>query len=571
MTKGGSVEAGRTRSIFPDVIASGTGLVEVCLPSMDVRCDRCQTEYQFEESRIPEQGISMRCTSCGHVLKVQKGGQAGFGATSGAASIPLPAPPMRSDPASRTESAAGSAEVIPLPLPAAPPKASVTGVPSPPGGKPVGEGGGKEWKIRQVGGSLFTFRELTTLQKWIVERKVSRDDEISLNGESWRKLGAIGELTIFFQVVDEAQRAAQLTPAPRRTPEPRPAVSPLPPPALAASSSAAPVPLPAASPAVPAPVSNPVAAPPARPEPRPEPLVGIGQMPLRPPGPPEPSFSHFSPVLKGPGPGADFDDFDSLRQSSRAGRNLALGMLGLVGVLGAFYLYRRYEDESVTRARYTAVEQAKPPAPARPSAPPSVPPVAPPSVPPVVEEAPGESAVARLPPQAKEPGPSPEMATPSAPVASETRETGEAGATAPIPLAAPSPAAAAPPAPIEERRDFDWLVRRADKLREQEKPEQALELYGKAADLRPNRAEAIAGKGLALFDMGQKLPAEAAFKRALELNPKSGTALIGLAETYRSMSRTEEAIAYYEKYLDTLPDGPEAGVARSSIRRLRDR
>jgi len=64
------------------------------------------------------------------------------------------------------------------------------------------------WRVRQANGNLVTFRELTTLQRWIVERKLSRDDEISLAGEKWKRLGDIGQLSSFFQVLDEAQRAA---------------------------------------------------------------------------------------------------------------------------------------------------------------------------------------------------------------------------------------------------------------------------------------------------------------------------------------------------------------------------
>ena len=75
--------------------------------------------------------------------------------------------------------------------------------------------------MRQASGNVFTFRELTTLQKWIVERKVTRDDEISLTGESWKRLGNIAELASFFQVVDEAQRASPPAAAAGAAPLPR--------------------------------------------------------------------------------------------------------------------------------------------------------------------------------------------------------------------------------------------------------------------------------------------------------------------------------------------------------------
>ena len=58
-------------------------------------------------------------------------------------------------------------------------------------------------------GDVFRFRELTTLQQWIVERKVSRDDEISRSGDNWKRLGGIAELESFFHVVEQAEAVAR--------------------------------------------------------------------------------------------------------------------------------------------------------------------------------------------------------------------------------------------------------------------------------------------------------------------------------------------------------------------------
>ncbi|MFC1610166.1 tetratricopeptide repeat protein, partial [Myxococcota bacterium] len=106
------------------------------------------SEYEFDESRIPADGLPVKCSTCGHVFKVY----------------------------SPTELPSGSAA---------------------------------EWMVRQVGGNVFSFRELTTLQRWIVERKVSRDDEISKTGKQWKRLGDIAELATFFQVVDAQQSPPQ--------------------------------------------------------------------------------------------------------------------------------------------------------------------------------------------------------------------------------------------------------------------------------------------------------------------------------------------------------------------------
>jgi tetratricopeptide (TPR) repeat protein len=87
--------------------------------------------------------------------------------------------------------------------------------------------------------------------------------------------------------------------------------------------------------------------------------------------------------------------------------------------------------------------------------------------------------------------------------------------------------------------------------------------------MKPERAEPIAGRGLALLDMGKQLQAEASFEQALKLNSRYGPALMGMAETYRYMNKSEKAIEYYQKYLDVLPDGPESNVARTQLERLK--
>lgn len=114
---------------------------------MDVRCDKCGSEYDLEETRIPEAGLSVKCSQCSHVFKAFR--------------------PSTSLPPAK---------------------------------------GGDEWMIRQATGNVFRFRELTTLQRWIVERKVSRTDEISKTGNKWERLGNIPELVTFFQLVEESAR-----------------------------------------------------------------------------------------------------------------------------------------------------------------------------------------------------------------------------------------------------------------------------------------------------------------------------------------------------------------------------
>ena len=35
---------------------------------MDVRCEKCQTEYELDEARLKPSGVTVKCTHCGHLF-----------------------------------------------------------------------------------------------------------------------------------------------------------------------------------------------------------------------------------------------------------------------------------------------------------------------------------------------------------------------------------------------------------------------------------------------------------------------------------------------------------------------
>ncbi|MEW5743226.1 MAG: tetratricopeptide repeat protein, partial [Myxococcota bacterium] len=121
----------------------------------------------------------------------------------------------------------------------------------------------------------------------------------------------------------------------------------------------------------------------------------------------------------------------------------------------------------------------------------------------------------------------------------------------------------------EPKKSYEYFMSQGDRLRDREKPEAALDMYGQAADLKPNRAEPIAGRGLALLDMGNHLAAQAAFEEALRMNSRYGPAIMGMAEAFRLQGKNDKAIEYYQRYLDVLPNGVEASVAKNNIERLK--
>jgi predicted Zn finger-like uncharacterized protein len=168
---------------------------------MDVRCERCRAQYVFDDEQVTPGGLTVQCTNCGHVFRVKvkelvvtvpvKPGELD--------SVPIPATSAALKPAARPP---------PSPEPSAAPAATASPAPAaPPSGSLKAEEKAKEWRVRQANGNVFTFKELTTLQKWIVEQKVARDDEISLSGDQWKRLGNIAELASFFQVVEAAESA----------------------------------------------------------------------------------------------------------------------------------------------------------------------------------------------------------------------------------------------------------------------------------------------------------------------------------------------------------------------------
>jgi predicted Zn finger-like uncharacterized protein len=108
---------------------------------MDVTCDRCSTEYEFEEALVSPRGTTVKCTQCGHLFKVFR--------------------PERA-----------------LPTLA------------------------NHWTVRGSDGSSHQLPNLVELTQSIALGIFLRDDEVSRTGKAWRRLGDIEELEAFFAEAD---------------------------------------------------------------------------------------------------------------------------------------------------------------------------------------------------------------------------------------------------------------------------------------------------------------------------------------------------------------------------------
>jgi predicted Zn finger-like uncharacterized protein len=472
---------------------------------MDVRCERCRTEYEFDDAKITVAGVTVKCTSCGHVFKVAKAAMGGAQR------------PEEARGGSHAGAAYGDATAVGAPTF----NSGFNPIPaSPADDKP------KEWKIRQPNGNVFTFRELTTLQKWIVERKVARDDEISLTGESWKRLGTIAELASFFQVVEAADRALaaqptkvyETTPPHPRSPYSGGGALPSPPGSGAGAVASPGMQMPVPRPSVPS------AQVPARPQAR---------EPARPAPAPRAAAAPEQELLP--------DEMDLVRGSGW-GMYALIGVAFTAAVAGGVYMSR----SSHTPAPAAVSEPAKPA---------------------VLEAAP--VAAPKLPePALAEPSKGDEAAKTKPAEAPKAPEVMVAKATEPAKPADVKPAEPAKPKDPTAGMSFETLLEQANRRREVGRKEQALDLYNKAAVLNPASLEPLAGKAFCMLDMGNVDAAIRGFEEVLEKNPRYSDAFIGIAEAFKEKGNNKKAVEYYKKYLDVLPSGPEASVAQTNIERL---
>ncbi|MGC4087561.1 MAG: zinc-ribbon domain-containing protein [Polyangiaceae bacterium] len=103
---------------------------------MDVRCNRCATEYEFDDALISERGTTVKCTNCGFQFKV------------------FPSKSQAQEP--------------------------------------------ERWLVKCANGKELVYTSLRELQRGIAERQVGPNDLLSRGRQPPRSLGSIAELEPFF-------------------------------------------------------------------------------------------------------------------------------------------------------------------------------------------------------------------------------------------------------------------------------------------------------------------------------------------------------------------------------------
>jgi predicted Zn finger-like uncharacterized protein len=458
-------------------------------PGMDVRCDRCQTEYELDDGSVTEAGASVQCTSCGHTFIVSRPAQ-----------TPTPSP--------------------------------------------VGDAGGPSWILTTAEGKTHRFRDTTTLQKWIVERRVTRSDRVCSPGGAWQRLADMDELRPFFDVVDQADRVqADRAAVPRGVRPTHPETPSRLPPAGTYGS-------------VDVDDDDVFGS---------ERRLGAGRGVVR-----ESAMRFDSEVTAG----LEADDglgFDV--PARRRGPKVFAGLLvvGLAIGIGGYFGWgsRRPSETNAVAVAPTGAPgpgPAGPPvaerAPAAPVPKPAAAPIA------VAPAAPPPAAAAPSPPpspapsgaalgKAAAPAREPDVAAEPAP---SSHRGGEATRGSAHPSASPSEA----PRP----RSYEQLVADGDRALENGNTAKAQKMFDEALKIQPDGVAAVTGSGYLMLDKQRPLAAIGMFKRALASAPAFPQALFGLGEAYRTQGDSASAIDAYKKYLSVAPNGSDAPAARRQLREL---
>jgi serine/threonine-protein kinase len=90
-----------------------------------------------------------------------------------------------------------------------------------------------------------------------------------------------------------------------------------------------------------------------------------------------------------------------------------------------------------------------------------------------------------------------------------------------------------------------------------------------ADKLSPETAAAKYRQGMKLLGKGRLAKAKELFWECLAHDPKAARCFRGLGEVSAALGSTEEALEYYERFLDLDPRGEGAEAARSYIRKQR--
>lgn len=494
---------------------------------MDIRCPNCGTLYEFNEARLKPGGVNLKCSHCSHVFRVE----------------------------GRSRRA--------------------------------GKRRGQRWMVRLTSsGEVLYCNGLTALQKWIIDRKALPEDEISKTGNSWKRLGEIGELSSFFQVAENIARlqcdervedmeptALVIPPSTESLPDPE-YFDPLAP-GLPASSFHEEEDSEPTTRIVPPGLSSSDEAWPAEPEPsqdavesQPEPAVTVPpsvelpvNLSVEKMGPPAPLSSDFQ---------IPPEVVEAAKEKNSTMPMMIVGVVLLALLGGAAYLLSQGQKDpkkAPPRPAAAAKKTETPDAGALPS-------------PENAIDAGSNHVVAAL---NKGEEKSRVEAAPAAkdtpkdqkPPAEKAKKEPAGQKIAAKPVAKPAAKKSLAKKPAKQNKapasaaggGKDLLSKGAEALKRGD-AHGALAAYSRLAERNPGNAAAQRGRAKAYMKLGLYSGAIKAFKKALAVNGRDAQALLGMARAQKLGGKSGDAILTYKRFLSYYPTGKQADKVRAQLEKM---
>ncbi|MCO4771087.1 MAG: zinc-ribbon domain-containing protein [Deltaproteobacteria bacterium] len=213
---------------------------------MRIVCPKCDTEYALDAAQLAADGTPVQCSACEHTFTAFPTGKtesSGTGDTSTAA-MPAAQGSNASTPPGDEKSATEPGAAVPRdPTPPAHPTADIeppdvsrspeSSTPSRRPGKAraqsaaMGRGGDLSIPPKDAGGvnppppplkagggrlflaqgdRIYKVKDIATLQRWVVEKRVLPADRLSRDGKSWDVVSSVAELRPFFTVLDQLKQ-----------------------------------------------------------------------------------------------------------------------------------------------------------------------------------------------------------------------------------------------------------------------------------------------------------------------------------------------------------------------------
>jgi cytochrome c-type biogenesis protein CcmH/NrfG len=120
-------------------------------------------------------------------------------------------------------------------------------------------------------------------------------------------------------------------------------------------------------------------------------------------------------------------------------------------------------------------------------------------------------------------------------------------------------------------RDFDSIVELANLNFDQKNYADAINLYKKALEIRPDALNVHTDMGTAMFYQNRFDDAIAEFQQILKADPNNAQALFNLGVTMlHGKNDPKGALEYWERMVETNPDHPQAAFVKEQIRKLKE-